>query len=132
MEKTITEVVEVKPYTMKKLTSKEVFIMSTILKNIGFKEFRNCLQSEEMKELISNQGNVEKVGLTLAMDIAGIIISNMANAEDGIYQLLSNLSGMTKDEIAQLDMEVFVEMIIDVFKQEGFANFIKVVSKLLK
>lgn len=131
---TATEVVEVKPYTLRKLSSKEVFIMSTILKNIGFKEFKDCLQSEELKGLLTNEEkpNIEKVGITLAMDIAGIIISNMANAEESIYQLLSNLSGMTKDEIAQLDMEVFVEMIIDVFKQDGFVNFIKVVSKLLK
>ena len=141
---TATEVVEVKPYTLRKLSSKEVFIMSTILKNIGFKEFRGCLESEELMVMISNMLNpaaddgekekpsIEKIGISLMLDIAGVIISNMGNAEDSIYQLLSNLSGMTKDEIAQLDMEVFVEMIIDVFKQDGFVNFIKVVSKLLK
>lgn len=129
----IIEAVE-KPYTLRKLCSKDVFIMSTILKNIGFKEFKDCLQTDELKGLISKDDNpnVEKLGLTIAMDIAGIIISNMANAEDSIYQLLSNLSGKTKEEIAQLDMEVFFEMLIDVFKQEGFANFFKVVSKLLK
>ena len=140
---TATEVVEVKPYTLKKLSSKDVFIMSTILKNIGFKEFRGCLESDEVMDLINmlnpaaddgekEKPSIEKIGISLMLDIAGVIISNMGNAEDSIYQLLSNLSGMTKDEIAQLDMEVFVEMIIDVFKQDGFVNFIKVVSKLLK
>lgn len=145
---TATEVVEVKPYTLRKLSSKEVFIMSTILKNIGFKEFKGCLESDEITNLVNTlrptannpaedgeekeKPSIEKIGISIALDVAGVIISNMENAEDSIYQLLSNLSGMTKDEIAQLDMEVFVEMIIDVFKQDGFVNFIKVVSKLLK
>ena len=125
-----------KPYTLRKLNAGDVFTFSSILKQIGFKEFKESLQSEDTREMIGALTNkednaaIEKIGLTLMLDIAGIIISNLDSAKDSIFKLLSDLSGMTKDEVAALDMEVFVEMIIDVFKQEGFRNFFKVVSKL--
>lgn len=136
------EVVEVKPYTLRKLSADDIFIFSTILKQIGFKEFKSALDSEEIKGLVTSLTNknddaqeenpvsIEKIGISIMLDVAGIIIANLECAKDSIYKLLSKLSGMNKEEIAALDMEVFVEMIIDVFKQEGFRNFFKVVSKL--
>ncbi len=142
IETTVEKAVEVameiasKPYTLRKLNASDVFTFSSILKQIGFKEFKDSLQSEETKGMISALTNkednaaIEKIGLTLMLDIAGIIIGNLDSAKDSIFKLLSDLSGLTKDEVAALDMEVFVEMIIDVFKQEGFRNFFKVVSKL--
>ena len=61
-----------------------------------------------------------------------LLVSKKTCPEESIYQLLSNLSGKTKTEIANLDAEVFMAMIVDVFKQDGFRNFFKVVSKLFK
>lgn len=145
VEKAVEKAMELasKPYTLRKLNAEDVFIFSSILKQIGFKEFKSVLDTDEIKGLVGSLGNkaedaqaeektisIEKIGITIMLDVAGIIIGNLECAKDSIYKLLSNLSGMTKDEIAALDMEVFVEMIIDVFKQEGFRNFFKVVSKL--
>ena len=39
---------------------------------------------------------------------------------------------MTAAVVADLPMDVFFEMLIDVFKKKEFVGFIKVVSKLLK
>ena len=133
----IIENVEVKPYTLKKLSAEHIFIFTTILTKVGFKEIKNCFNTEDIQVMLQaenegNTGNMEKVGLAVAMDIAGVVIANLANCKDNIYQLLSDLSGMTKDEIASLDMNVFVSMIIDVFQKEEFKDFFKVVSKLLK
>ena len=127
----------VKPYTLKKLSAEHIFIFTTILTKVGFKEIKNCFNTEDIQVMLQaenegNTGNMEKVGLAVAMDIAGVVIANLANCKDSIYQLLSDLSGMTKDEIASLDMNVFVSMIIDVFQKEEFKDFFKVVSKLLK
>ena len=64
--------------------------------------------------------------------MAGIIFAHISDAEKEIYTFLAGLSGMKEKEIAELDMVVFAEMIIDVFKKEQFKDFIKVVSKLFK
>ncbi len=141
---TIEEIKEVKedaiienPYPLRKLSSKDVFIFSTILKQIGYAELKECFHSAEVKKLIAKMpgasaGAIDEIGLSIMLDISTVVISNLASAEESIYQLLSNLSGKTKTEIANLDAEVFMAMIVDVFKQDGFRNFFKVVSKLFK
>ena len=141
---TIEEIKEVKedaiienPYPLRKLSSKDVFIFSTILKQIGYSELKECFHSAEVKKLIAKMpgasaGAIDEIGLSIVLDISTVVISNLASAEESIYQLLSNLSGKTKTEIANLDAEVFMAMIVDVFKRDGFRNFFKVVSKLFK
>lgn len=129
----LTEVNE-KAYTLKKLSAANVFTFTTILNKIGFKEIKECFQSEEMKELVKkgNKVDVESIGIQVMMDVVSIVLANLENCKDSIYQLLSDLSGMSKEEINELDMNVFIEMIIDVFKKDEFKDFFKVVSKLLK
>lgn len=135
---TIEEIKEVEnPYPLRKLSSKDVFIFSTILKQIGYAELKECFHSAEIRKLIAKMpgasaGAIDEIGLSIMLDISTVVISNLASAEESIYQLLSNLSGKTKTEIANLDAEVFMAMIVDVFKQDGFRNFFKVVSKLFK
>ncbi len=149
---TIEEIKEVKedaiienPYPLRKLSSKDVFIFSTILKQIGYAELKECFHSVEIKKLIAKMPGesagesagasasaIDEIGLSIMLDISTVVISNLASAEESIYQLLSNLSGKTKTEIANLDAEVFTAIIVDVFKQDGFRNFFKVVSKLFK
>ena len=141
---TIEEIKEVKedaiienPYPLRKLSSKDVFIFSTILKMIGYAELKECFNSAEVKKLIAKMpgasaGAIDEIGLSIMLDISTVVISNLASVEESIYQLLSNLSGKTTAEIADLDAEVFMAMLVDVFKQDGFRNFFKVVSKLFK
>ena len=147
--KAIKEAVIENPYPLRKLSSKDVFVFTTILKQIGYAELKECFNSTEIKKLIEKlpeasagaineklpeafAGAINEIGLSIMMDISAVVISNLASAEESIYQLLSNLSGKTTAEIADLDAEVFMAMLVDVFKQDGFRNFFKVVSKLLK
>ena len=136
IEKTeLTDVIE-KPYTLKKLSAGNIFTFTTILNKIGFKEIKSCFESVNVNDLLdkdeSNEAKIERIGLSVMIDVAGVVISNLANCKESIYQLLSDLSGMKKEEINALDMNIFVEMIIDVFQKEEFKDFFKVVSKLLK
>ncbi len=125
-----------KKYELRTLQSKDVFPMFKIIGKIGVKEFKSCLETEAVKDAInklSNKqetANVEAVGLAVALDIAGVVISHIADAEADIYQFLSGLSGMSREELETLDMVTFFEMIVDVFKKEEFKDFIGVVSKL--
>lgn len=55
----IKEIEEVKedaiienPYPLKKISSKDVFIFSTILKQIGYSELKECFHSDDVKKLI--------------------------------------------------------------------------------
>lgn len=128
-----------KAFELRQLTADDIFPMFQIISKIGVREFKSCFESEEVRNAImdmasgaKDQGKVNAIGLTVAVDIAGVIISNLYKCKDDIYQLLSQLSGMKTKEIASLPMNTFLEMIVAVVKKEEFKDFFQGVTKLLK
>ena len=128
-----------KLYELRSLTADDIFPMVQILSKVGLKEVKNCFDGEDVKKAIkamasgeNAETNVETVGIAVALDIASVIAENLPKCKDQIYQLLSQLSGMDKKQIAALPMATFIEMIIDVITQDGFKDFFQVVSKFSK
>ena len=126
-----------KPYTLRALNSKDIFPMMKIISCIKISKFSDCFSSDEAKRLIEksmqNQKitmkDVEELGMGIAFEIGDVILENLPNAEKYIYQLLSNLSGMTVKELEDMNPEMFLTMIMDVVKQSGFVRFFKVALK---
>lgn len=138
MKEPVEAVEPAKPYTFRKLSAEDMFLMFTIIKKIGVKEFKNCFEGEALETLITafkNSGGDEKaltaVGVSIGFDAVDLILGNLPKCEKEIYALLAQVSGMTEDEVKK-DMILFTEMAIDFVKKEEFPAFIKVVSKLFK
>lgn len=122
-----------KAYELRTLCAEDVFPMFKIISKIGIKEFKSCFESEDVKAVINGeQADLNAVGLAVAVDIAGVIMANIPNAKEDIYLFLSQISNMSKDDIKELPISTFAEMIIDVVKKEEFKDFFGVVSKLFK
>lgn len=128
-------------YELRDLCSKDVFPMFKIISKIGIHEFKNCFESEDVKKVIGSlsgesdggsDANIAAVGMMVAFEIADVVIAHVPECEKDIYKLLAGLSHMTEKQIAELPMNTFLEMIIDVIKKDEFKGFIKVVSKLFK
>ena len=148
MSETTLEIVQteaaVKPYTFRLLGAPDIFLMTKIISQIGIKEFKACFESESIKSLIANMmaadkkegkedSNIVSVGVGVAVELAGVILGNPPKCEADIYQLLSQTSNLTVEEIkAPGNAVMFLEMVIDFIKKEEFPDFIKVVSKLFK
>lgn len=141
METPNIEIIETeKPYTLRKLNAGDIVPMCAVIKNIDLKEIKNCFGVDKVKSIIEaikdDKGesgvNIEAVGFEVVVDVVDIILNNLDRCMDSLFRFLSNLSGMTREEVAVLDLAVFTEMIIDVVKKEEFKDFIKVVSKFLK
>ena len=145
----------VKPYTLKRLQSRDIFPMLRILSKINFKELKACFSSPEIAAAVAKlsetkgtegeegkKGEEDKknaadeifsaVGVGVVLDVAGVIINNIPYCEKELYSFLSQLSGMEIEDIMNLDAVVFFEMIVDVIKKPEFKDFIKVASGLLK
>ncbi len=129
------------PYTLRALAAKDVFPMVKIISKIGINEFTKAFESDEIKQLITavtseeDAGDNDKltvVGISVALDVANTVLVHLGSCEQEIYTFLSGVSGMTKQEIEELPMNTFFEMIVDVFKKAEFKNFIGVVSKFFK
>lgn len=121
-------------YELRNLTSDDIFPMFQIISKIGIREFKSCFDSPEVKAAIakSEELDLNSVGLAVALDIGGIVLANVPKAKNDIYLLLSNLSGLTEQEIGALPMATFAQMIIDVVKKDEFKDFFQVVSRLFK
>lgn len=139
-EEQIEQEVE-QPYTLRALAAKDVFPMVKIISKIGINEFTKAFESDEIKQLITavtseeDAGDNDKltvVGISVALDVANTVLIHLGSCEQEIYAFLAGVSGMTKQEIEELPMNTFFEMIVDVFKKAEFKNFIGVVSKFFK
>lgn len=132
----------VKPYKFRELGAPDIFLMSKIISQIGIKEFKACFESDGINSLIagvkngnakSADSNIVSVGVGVAVELAGVILGNLPKCEKDIYQMLSQTSNLSVEEIkAPGNAVMFVEMVIDFIKKEEFRDFIKVVSRLFK
>lgn len=135
----MTENKDAKAFELRPLTAEDIFPMFQIISKIGVREFKSCFESEAVRKAIEDmassakdQSSLNAIGLSVAVDIAGVILSNIHKCKDDIYQLLAQLSGMSKKDIAALPMKTFFEMIIAVVKKDEFKDFFQDVSKLFK
>lgn len=159
-EKVISLTVEKddKPYVFRTLNATDVFLMFKLIKKIGIEEFRACLDSDMIEKAVliaekkreeaeeaeqAEQAEAEQteteidnlfeiVGVSVALEAANIIITNIPKCETDIYNLLSQTSNLSVEEVKNLDMVTFFEMIVDFVKKDEFKDFMKVVSKLFK
>ena len=130
-----------KPYEFRALCANDVFPMFTILNKIGIREFKNIFANvDDLKKMIAYSTKSEDrdlndilgAGLSLACDVAGVILNNLPKCENEIFKLLAQTSNLDEKGIRALDFATFFDMIIDFVKKEEFKDFIKAVSKLFK
>lgn len=136
---TIEQAPETVPvYTFRKLGAPDVFLMFKILSKIGIGEFAEHFGKDNVKQLMNKltgtdtSGNVTVVGISVMLEAANVILGNLPRCEAEIYQMLSNTSNLTVEEVKALEMIPFTKMVIDFVKKEEFRDFIQVVSELFK
>lgn len=126
-------------YTFRKLKSEDMFPMFSIIGKIGINKFAQSFGTDNVKEMIAtlvggkNDGESRTVvGISVMLEMVNIILGNLPKCKDDIYQLLSNVSNLTVDEIKELDFATFTEMVVEFVKKKEFKDFMKVVSKSFK
>ena len=144
-----------KTYELRGLMADDMFIMFSIISKIGIKEFKACFESDDVKAAVLNMAkkadengdaeadengdaeadegaDVVSVGISVALDIASILLANIGKCKNDIYALLASLSGMKAGDIAKLPAKTFTSMVIDLVKKEEFADFFQDAVKLFK
>ena len=125
-----------KKYEFRALCSSDIFPVFNVINKIGFKEFKMAFDSNAIKALASKSKTkndaVMSVGFDIMLNLAGIVISNAPACETDLYRLLSSVSNLSLEEVKNLSMAEFAEMILDFVQQPDFADFFKVVSRLFK
>lgn len=123
-----------KKYELRSPKADDMFLMFRILSKVGVKNLKNCFSTGDVMAAIRGEGkkDSEAVGLSVALEIASVLMEHMDDAKKDIFTFLSNLSGMKASEIAAMEMADFAQMVIEVIQMEGFRDFFQRVFALLK
>lgn len=140
------DVQEIKPYTLRNPKATDIAAFLKLFSKLGVNDFKDSFSGNEFKELIAKEREklagdeddedtskfLENVGVGLAFELADVILAKLSDCQREVFVCLSHLSGMTVDEVADLDLSVFTQMLYDVVTLPGFTDFIKVVSRLFE
>lgn len=125
-----------KAYTFRKLEAPDVFLMFKILGKIGINEFAECFGKESVQKMfgaMTGRGDLtQTMGVAVTLEIVNVVIGNLPKCENEIFQMLSNTSNLSADQVRKLDLPTFTAMVIDFVRKEEFKDFIKVVSESFK
>lgn len=121
----VEEVIE-RPYTLRKFKDGDLFLILQILKKIGIKDCK-----EAFLQVASGEKTVRQIGILASFDLADILIGNLTKAEDEIYSLYSDISGIPVDEMKDMEFGTLPLMIYDSFSEVKNTSFFKVLSRLL-
>ena len=147
-----TSQVENKPYILRKLNSKDISPMIKVLKKIDLKKLKESIQESNLMDIVSNKiktvsddENIEneeteenntnelmKIGGVLIFDAIPILLDAVDNAIDDINKLLAGVAGLEVEEVENMDLDVYFNLIYDFITKPEFEGFIKAVSKLMK
>lgn len=133
-------------FELRELKSCDIFPMFKIMGKIGFKDLKERLTVDKVKEMMNLVKQDEKqdgqentsedlqtiLGFNVIFEVLDIILSNLPSCENEIYAFVSSLSGMTQKQVKDLPMVTFTEIIIAIIKKDEFKDFFKVVSGLFK
>lgn len=126
----------VKPkYTFRKLRATDIGLMTAIIKKIGINKVAECFKNDEVRKAISNKDNNDNlfmsVGITIVSELVQIVVGAYSDCEKEIHKLLSDTSDLTLEEVQNLELDEFFDMLFDFFKKEELVGFLKHVLKLL-
>ena len=126
-------------YTFRTLNATDIAPMCRIITKIGFENVAACLNDGDiLKTIRARKGKEGKAGLTdfaaitFAVKVGGIILENIPKCEQDVFSLLASVSGLEYDQIANMELGPFAEMVGAFVRKEEFRDFIGLASKFLK
>lgn len=123
---------------LRNLQASDIFTMVKILNGIGLTKIKSAIDFEKIKELRKNMTDknaddiASQVGTDVILSVVSVIFENLPAIESDLYKFVGSLAGIKPTEVAKLDLNVFVDLIFDIFKKEEFVDFFKRASKLIK
>lgn len=124
VDNAVEETVE-RPYTLRRLKDCDLFPILDILGKVLPDDLATVLM-----QVVSKEKSLKEVGVVVVIRLVKAIFSNMGKVKDELYNLLSDVSGITVDELEEMPFGTSPMMVWDIINNEKNASFFKVLSKL--
>ena len=126
LEEMTAETTDAKPYEMRSLKDKDLFPILDIITTILPDDL-----SDIFVQLVTGEKSVNEIGGMAVYKIVIAVLKNVSTMPDKIYPLLSDLTGVSAEEIPEMPFGTTPSMIWDIVKDAKNASFFKELSRLL-
>ena len=123
---------------LRNLQASDLFGMVRILNGIGLSKIKSAVDFDKIKEARKSMTDenaddiASQVGTDIVLSIVGLMFENLPDVESDVYKFIGGVANMKPADVAKLDITVFMDLILDIFKKEEFTDFFKRASKLIK
>lgn len=152
---------ESKPYTMRKLSSKDLSPMLKVLKKLNFKKLKDVFKdinlkaiieatnnknnsnndviadseedsTENVQETSQKEINLVEIGKDVIFDMFPILLDSIDEAIPEINKLLAGVIEQDVEIVENMDLGTYFNLLYDFIHKEEFMDFIKVASRFMK
>ena len=119
-----------RPYALRKLKDGDLVPLLSLFRKLGLKQYKSVIS----KAVSAAHGGSDtlSVGIDVFLEIGDVVISNLEGAAgEAIYEFYSDMSGLSVEEIKDMEFGTLPMMIYDSFAEVKNASFFKVLAKLL-
>ena len=123
---------------LRNLQASDLFGMVRILNGIGLSKIKSAVDFDKIKEARKSMTDenaddiASQVGTDIVLSIVELMVENLPDVESDVYKFIGGVANMKPADVAKLDINVFMDLILDIFKKEEFTDFFKRASKLIK
>ena len=123
---------------LRNLQASDLFGMVRILNGIGLSKIKSAVDFDKIKEARKSMTDenaddiASQVGTDIVLSIVGLMFENLPDVESDVYKFIGGVANMKPADVAKLDINVFMDLILDIFKKEEFTDFFKRSLKLIK
>ena len=123
---------------LRKLQASDLFSMVRIINGIGFKTIKDSINIDEINDL--RKGMTEEnadavtsqVGVSVVMSVLGTIVENVPKVENDVYEFCGSVAGIKPKDVSKMEMGEFMDLLVAIFKMDGFRDFFSRASKLIR
>ena len=126
---------------LRNLQATDIFLIVKILNKIGYEKIRKEINVDEImsvREKISTTNDEKKktsliaeYGVNVVMSVLGILLENLPLIEQDLYNFVGSIAGIKAKDVAKMDINKFVDLLIEIVNKEEFKDFFKRASKLI-
>ena len=123
---------------LRKLQSSDLFRMVRIINGIGFKTIKDSINIDEINKLRKGMTDenadevTSQVGVSVVMSILGVVVENLPKVENDVYEFCGSVAGIKPKDVAKMEMGEFMDLLVAIFKMDGFRDFFSRASKLIR
>lgn len=122
----VTEEIIERPYTLRKLKDGDLIPLLSLFRKLGLKDFKDTIVKA------ANGGNIQEIGINALLNIGDVMISHLeSDAGEAIYDFYSSMSGVSVEDMKEMEFGTLPLMIYDSFSEVKNTSFFKVLAKLL-